>query len=89
MSQSQPLPRVFPADQIGNTLAVDGGVWGNSPTTIAQAERPSMIWRSKSERVEMLTSGRPFPPSKDSLSWSMGKSLEPLSSRWVAGFQRS
>jgi hypothetical protein len=51
----------FEATRIENVLAVDGGVWANSPTTVALAEAAQLGWNLAD--VRMLSVGTLFTPN--------------------------
>ena len=55
-------PTYFNPIKVGHVLAVDGGVWANSPTMVALAEAISELGVAP-ERVEMLSVGTTFNPS--------------------------
>jgi hypothetical protein len=55
-------PTYFNPIKIDHILAVDGGVWANSPTTVALAEAIRELDVAP-ERVEMLSIGTTFTPS--------------------------
>ncbi len=55
-------PTYFNPTKVGHILAVDGGVWANSPTTIALAEAVQELGVAI-ERVEMLSVGTTYSPS--------------------------
>jgi len=55
-------PTYFDPIKIDHILAVDGGVWANSPTTVALAEATRELDVAL-ERVEMLSIGTTFTPS--------------------------
>ena len=52
-------PTYFKPIRVGHILAVDGGVWANSPTTIALAEAVHELGVA-TERVEMLSVGTTY-----------------------------
>ena len=54
-------PTYFEATRIENVLAVDGGVWANSPTTVALAEAAQLGWNLAD--VRMLSVGTLFTPN--------------------------
>ncbi len=55
-------PTYFNPVQVGHLSAVDGGVWANSPTTVALAEATREL-NVAPERVEMLSIGTTYSPS--------------------------
>jgi patatin-like phospholipase/acyl hydrolase len=55
-------PTYFDPLKVGYILAVDGGVWANSPTTVALAEAIHELGVAP-ERIEMLSIGTTFNPS--------------------------
>ena len=54
-------PTYFDATRIESVLAVDGGVWANSPTTVALAEAAQLGWNLTDVRV--LSVGTLFTPN--------------------------
>jgi len=54
-------PTYFDPTRIDNVLAVDGGVWANSPTTVALAEAAQLGWNLADVRV--LSVGTLFTPN--------------------------
>ena len=54
-------PTYFEATRIDNVLGVDGGVWANSPTTVALAEAAQLGWNLAD--VRMLSVGTLFTPN--------------------------
>jgi patatin-like phospholipase/acyl hydrolase len=81
-------PTYFRPVKIGNILAVDGGVWGNSPTTIALAEAVHDL-EIEPERVEMLSVGTTFSPSLEGQPLLIdgkiiGAAVEPIAGRFPA-----
>ena len=54
-------PTYFDPIRIDNALAVDGGVWANSPTTVALAEAVNVLGVDM-ERIEMLSVGTTYSP---------------------------
>ena len=54
-------PTYFDPTRIENVLAVDGGVWANSPTTVALAEAAQLGWNL--DEVRMLSVGTLYTPN--------------------------
>jgi uncharacterized protein len=86
-------PTYFKPIKVGHILAVDGGVWANSPTTIALAEAVHELGVAP-ERVEMLSVGTTFSPSLEGQPFLLdgkmiGTAIEPVAG-WLpamlAGF---
>lgn len=55
-------PTYFNPIKVGHALAVDGGVWANSPTSVALAEAIHQL-NIEPDRIEMLSVGTTFCPS--------------------------
>jgi patatin-like phospholipase/acyl hydrolase len=54
-------PTYFDPSRIGNVLGVDGGVWANSPTTVALAEAAQLRWNIADVRI--LSVGTLYTPN--------------------------
>ena len=81
-------PTYFQPIKVRHLLAVDGGVWANSPTTIALAEAVHELGVSL-ERVEMLSVGTTFSPSLEGQPLLLdgkivGAVIKPVAGWWAA-----
>lgn len=83
-------PTYFEATRIENVLAVDGGVWANSPTTVALAEAAQLGWNLAD--VRMLSVGTLFTPNvlaqPVEIDANVVKALRQSSGVWLARRRR-